>query len=491
MDISVQLRWALAGTIVFYVVAMYALSWIAQKKIHDNQDYLVAGRRLPLSLAWMTLLATWFGAGTLITATDEVRDNGVTAATLDPLGAGVCLLLAGVFVAAPLWRMQLLTFCDLFRERFDARAEFCSALISVPSYFGWIAAQFYALAAMLELFFNIDPNLGLLMVAVVGTGYTLMGGMWSVTLTDAVQIVLILVGLVVLAVTVLLHLGDGSLPLGLAELKNQTAAEHLELIPSESTAALLGWLSVLVVGALGNLTAQDLLQRIFAARSEKVARHACYVAGTVYLTMGTIPVGLGLASAILFPDAAEQGVMATLAQEFLSPPLAIIFTLVVMSAILSTIDSALLGPASIVAQNILPRFTSVQPLLLNRLAVVGVGLCSLGVAYMGEDAYSLLEQSYSLGLVGLFVPMMFAIYTHPRNAVPALASMVAGTLVWAIHFVLGWDWFLEGVALVGRWQLPMALSATAISLAAYLVCEPPWRMRWHAGRVTNEANFRP
>ncbi len=467
-----------------FVVAMYGLAWIAKNKIHNNEDYVVAGRRLPLSLAWMTLLATWFGAGTLLTATDEVRQRGIVAAALDPFGAGCCLLLAGLWIAGPLWRMKLLTLCDLFRLRYGRGAELCASLLTVPSYFGWIAAQFYAVAGMLQLFFGLPPEWGLPLVAIVGTGYTLLGGMWSVTLTDAVQVSLLLLGLLVLGASVLLHLGQGSLPAGFSELLMQTPAAKLQPIPYESLAALIGWLGVFAVGSLGNLPAQDLVQRIFASRTEQIAQRACLVAGLLYLLFGMIPIGLGLASALLFPDGDQQGTLPLLAQAFLSPPMAVIFTLVILSAVMSTIDSAILAPASVLAQNVLPRLSSSRPLLLNRLAVLGVGACSLLVALAGEDAYALLEQSYSLTLVSLFVPMIFGIYTRPKRRVAGLVSMLAGTAVWLAHFAAGWDNFLQGLPRMGDLGLPVALVATGISCVAYLLLEPPWRMDWHRGGYT-------
>ncbi|MCA9246099.1 MAG: sodium:solute symporter family protein [Planctomycetales bacterium] len=477
LEYSANLRWVLGATIVVYVVAMYGLAWFAKGKIHNSEDYLVAGRRLPLSLAWMTILATWFGAGTLLAATDEVRLTGLQGATLDPLGAGVCLLLVGMFMAGPMWRMKLLTLCDMFRERFGRTAELLSAVVLVPSYLGWVAAQFVALAGMLELFFGLDPQWGLLLVAVIGTGYTLMGGMWSVTLTDAVQIILVLLGLLVLLAVVLLQLGDGSALSGLRHLMASTPPDRLELIPRESTAKFMDWLTVFAIGSMGNMASQDLMQRVFASKNETIARRGLYVAGVAYLVFGSIPVILGLAAPILLPDMAEKSVLAILVHEFLSPPLAIVFTLVLMSAVLSTIDSAILAPASVVAQNLLPRLTLASPLLLDRLSVLGVAACSLALAYRGERAYALLEESYALGLVGLFVPMMLGIYTLPRSGAPAIASMLVGMLVWGVHFYFEWEVFLPTVAWIGVLAIPAKLAATAIALFAYFVCEPPWRMR--------------
>jgi len=274
----------LAGAMLAYTAVLFAIGWWARGRIHSSEDYLVAGRRLSLGLTTATLVATWFGAGTLLASADEVRTEGVRAAALDPWGAGVCLLLAGVFLAEPLWNMKLLTVPDFFRRRFGPRAETLSAVLLIPGYFGWIAAQFVALGAMLELFFGLDLRLAIPLVALVGTGYTLLGGMWSVTLTDALQLVLLWIGLVVLGAVVLVELGG---PFeGLARVLRETPASLLEPVPLEAWRPLLGWLALFCAGALGNLPGQDLLQRVFSARSAKVAKRACLLAGVAYLLAG-------------------------------------------------------------------------------------------------------------------------------------------------------------------------------------------------------------
>ncbi len=478
LPIDPSLRGLLGVTLVVYVAAMYGIAWFAGKRISNVEDFLVAGRRLPLSLAWMTILATWFGAGTLLAVSDEVRQEGLQAAALDPLGAGVCLLFTGLFVAGPMWRMGLLTVPDFFRRKFGPAAELISALILVPSYFGWIAAQFVAVAGMLDLFFGIDPRVGLVLVAVVGTGYTLMGGMWSVTLTDAVQIVLVAVGLVILAITVLSRLGDGSVMAAFGRIGSETPAEKLVLIPAKDAAAFLGWLGVFLTGALGNVPGQDLMQRVFASRSDRTAGRACLIAGGAYLVLGAIPLLLALAANLLIPSSLDQAILPALAQSFLSPALAVVFLVALLSAVLSTIDSAILSPAGALAQNVVPRFRRGDPLRVNRLAVVFVAACSLATAFAGESAYSLLEEAYAMTLVGLFVPLMLGLYSKPRDGRSAIAAMLTGTGVWAIHFLLGWEAFLEAAPGIGALGLPVSLAATVCGLAAYFAFEPPWKTMW-------------
>ncbi|GAA4420790.1 sodium:solute symporter family protein [Bremerella cremea] len=478
MQIDPSLQWLLAITLVVYLVAMYAIGWYAQRQVHDAEDFLVAGRKLPLSLAWMTLLATWFGAGTMLTAADEVRSDGLSAAALDPFGAGFCLLIAGLFVAGPMWRMKLLTVPDFFRRKFGSKAELLSSLILVPSYFGWIAAQFTALAEVLNLFFGIPFGWGLVIVAIIGTGYTLMGGMWSVTLTDAVQISLVLSGLLVLGVVVLWELGNGNAWAGLTRVQQESDPEMLTIIPTESFATLIGWIGVFAIGALGNLPGQDLMQRVFAAKSERTAKWACLIAGVMYLLFGAIPLLLALAGNLLFPEDMNTKILPALAHAFLHPVVAVIFLLALLSAILSTIDSAILSPASVLAQNVFPRIGKIDTLTSNRVAVLLVAICSLVLAFFGESAYALLEEAYLLTMVGLFVPMMIGLYSKPASGRAANISMLVGTGIWAIHFVMNWETFLPTVGWLETLQLPLSLMATACAALAYFCLQWPWRIEW-------------
>lgn len=466
MTPDASLTWLLGGVMILYVGVMFAVSYAAQRRVTDVEDYVVAGRRLSLPLATATLLATWFGAGTLLTATDEVRERGVEAATLDPVGAGICLLLVGLFFARPLWELRLTTLPDLFRLRFSRRAEVLASALMIPPYLGWIAAQFTALAGMLELFFGLPLPWGVALVGAVGLGYTLMGGMWAVTLTDAIQMALVIAGLLVMGWVALDALAPAEGPAaGWARLLTETPTPRLTLIPVESLPRLIGWVGVLCAGALGNIPSQDVMQRVFSARSAEVARWACLIAGGLYLTLGAVPVVLGLAASLLAPPGQEVATLPLLAHLLLHPVMAVIFVLTLMSAVLSTIDSAILAPATVLAQNIL-RYTPASrlgALPLNRVAVAGVAAASLGTAYLGEDAYSLLESGYELGMVSLMAPLALGLWLKRRDEVAILASMVSGTALWTLHQALG----LESFAGVEAAELPVGLLCTAVSFAAY------------------------
>jgi len=440
-----------------YVGLLFAISVWSQRRVQDVEDYVLAGRRLSLRLAAPTLLATWYGAGTLLTAADEVGRVGLQAALLDPIGAGFCLLLAGWFFAGPLWRLRLTTLPDLFRLRFGPRSEVAAALLMVPTYFGWIAAQFMALGALLELTFGWPLPLAVVVVALVGTGYTLVGGMWAVTVTDCLQVALMTGGLLVLAVVVLDHLGQGSVAAGVAGFFDQVPAEKLSWVGDESVGVALG---VFAAGAFGNLPSQDLLQRMFASKDEHTARWACLVAGALYLLLGAAPVMLGLVGPRL--GLAEASILPALAQMFLHPAVSAVFLLTVMSAVLSTIDSAILGPATVLSENVLARrgLLRRRPLVRNRLMVLVVAGISLALAFAGESAYTLLESAYELGLVSLLGPMTLAVYARRPSPVGAGAAMAVGTSVWAVHQLVGASGLFDTA-------IPTGLGCFALALLGY------------------------
>ena len=247
------------------------------------------------------------------------------------------------------------------------------------------------------------------------------------------------------------------------------------MIPAGKPGAALHLVGVFTVGALGNIPGQDLMQQGFVARSESTARLACLVAGVLYLVFGLVPPALGLAANLLVPGQAGGATLPALAALFLSPPLAVLFVLVILSAVMSTVDSAILSPAGVMAQNLLPRLpplAQVPPLTLNRLSVVLVTVVSVAMAFWGESAYALLESAYELPLVSLLVPLALGLYRKEAGGEgAALAAMVSGTGLWLVHQVAGWETALA--PLLGQHApLPVALTCAALALAAQLLSAP-------------------
>ncbi len=478
--------WIFASVLIAYAIVLMIIGYCAQRKIHDVEDYVLAGRQLKTGLATVTIIATWFGAESLMTTTDEVASNGVRQAMLDPFGISLCLLIAGLVVAGPLWRLGLLTIPDFFRLRYGRLAEAISASILVPSYFGYIAAQYLALATLLEQFFGVPLTIGVLGVAALATSYSLMGGMWSVTWTDTIQMMLIVLGLLIMTFEILSQLGNGVLPDGWSRLRTGSDPLLWTITSGpDSKAKVLAALSALAIGALGNLPVQDLMQRICSAASDRVARRACIFAAAGYLAMGLLPILAGLAASQLLTQVPSEGVLTALAHRLLSPPLLLIFVLAVVSTVLSTVVAAVLAPAAVLSQNLLQPLASRWHLLRSepsrlaaqRVCVLIIVIASVLVALSGSDAYSLVESSYSLSLVGLFAAFVIGLHWQPAPRVAALASMLVGVGLWLLHILCGWEYFLQPLfdseitfaPLRLLKEFPHELGDASLSVATFLI----------------------
>lgn len=419
-----------------YVAALFGLAIWANRRVEAADDFFVAGRRLSFGVSTATLFGTWFGAGTLLAAADEVRADGLRSVAMEPIGAGLCLVMVGLLFARPLWRAKLLTLGDFYRRRFGKGAEWLFGLSAI-TYLGWVAAQLVGMAGVLHTLFEVPLDVGILATAAVALGYTLIGGMWSVALTDSVQIGLLIGGILWVLWAVLSTLGGGDVASGLAALQARAPEGHLVVVPTAQPGELWRWVNLLLVGALGNIAGNDVMQRVFSARSPAVAQGACLTAGVGYLVVGAAPALLGVSAAVLLPDV-EEAVLPALAQAVLDPVSATLFTLALVSAVLSTLDSAILSASTVVARNLVQPLVArpLNMLSLTRWVCVILTALSVALAFAGESAFSLLEGSYALTLAGPFVPLLFGLWWGRGGQAAAVASLLLGYGITAVEFVM-------------------------------------------------------
>ncbi|MEI2765498.1 MAG: hypothetical protein V9F82_07410 [Dermatophilaceae bacterium] len=145
-----------------YLAATLAVGWWASRKVKTTADFVIAGKNLPMFMVACALFATWFGSETVMGASSEFAQHGILGVIEDPFGAALCLFLAGLLIARPLYNLKILTFNDFFRLRFNKAAEITSACFMVPSYFSWITAQIIAMAIILQSISGLEKHWGVL-----------------------------------------------------------------------------------------------------------------------------------------------------------------------------------------------------------------------------------------------------------------------------------------------------------------------------------------
>ena len=453
----------LLSFIIVYLLGTLAIGWWASRKVKTTRDFVIAGQNLPLLLAGSALFATWFGSETIMGAPSEFVEHGLIGVVEDPFGAALCLILVGLFFARPLYRMNILTFNDFFRLRFSRRTELITAIIIVPSYFGWIAAQLVAMAVVLNVIAGVSLVTGIVICTLVVLFYTYIGGMWAVSITDFVQTFMILGGLLYLAFQLSGQLG------GVGTVLAQTPEGFFQFLPEADLESILVYIAAWITIGLGSIPQQDVFQRVMAAKSEKTAVRASYLGGLMYLSIGLIPLFIGLCSKLLYPELQEgdsQMVIPQMVLQHGNMLLQILFFGALLSAILSTTSGAILAPATVIGENIIrPNFknlTDGQLLRIMRLATVGVAVCSAVMATMQTNIYELVAQSSTLSLVSLFIPLTMGLYWRKASDMGAILSIVVGMIAWMIAELVGGIFppiLVGGVAsllgmLIGSWLWP-------------------------------------
>lgn len=402
---------------------------------------MLAGRRLPFYMSTAVVFATWFGSETLLGASAEFAQGGMLAVVEDPFGAALCLVLIGIFFARRLYRMNLLTIGDYYRQRYNRKVEALAAVCMVLSYFGWIAAQMVALGILMQEVFGISMEIGMILASAIVVGYTYLGGMWSVSVTDFVQTCLILLGLVLICGSLLWQYP-------LEDLLQAQPDGFFRIIPDEgrSTTGWLNYLALWMTIGLGSIPQQDVFQRVMAARSESIAVLSSIAAGAMYLSIAFMPLLIGLYAARLHPDLLADDPqllvpgLVTRSDQFW---LQVLFFGALVSAIISTASGAMLAPAAILSENLLrphlKNLSDEQLLRLSRISVLIVAAISLGMALGKSNIYELVGESSALSLVSLLVPLVAGMFWKRANSTGALLSIVLGMLVWLAALALETD----------------------------------------------------
>ncbi|MCX7606304.1 MAG: sodium:solute symporter family protein [Bacteroidia bacterium] len=435
--------------VIAYVAASIGIGLWAARRVKNSQDFLVAGRRLPLLWTLSLLFSTWFGSETILGASDTMARGGLLSVIEDPFGSALCLFLVGVWLARPFYRLPIRTFGDFYAMHFGSWAERVATPLMIISYFGWIAAQLVALGQVLSHFLAISLPLATGLSTLLILSYTIWGGMWSVAAVDLVQNVVIVIGLIFLVIF---------LPKGWWQAWDQLPEGFLRFVPPLHAESWLDYLAAWMIIGLGSLPQQDMYQRVVSARSEKVAVRAAVGASLLYVTVGLLPLTAGLFIRIYHPEwiagEGETAAILRLVERYLPPGVQFLFWGALVSAIMSSASGGILAPAALLAENTLARWHRLSDLWKARAAVFFVAIVCFVMTLYEQNIYELVAESSIFSLVTLFWPMVIGLHAPRwRSAPGAILSMLMGV---AGYYLAKWGgssipplWYGMAASIVG------------------------------------------
>lgn len=432
----------LLSLVIVYLFVTIGIGLWAAKRVKNTADFAIAGRHLPLYMIITTTFATWFGSELVLGVPAKFIEGGLQALVEDPFGAGMCLILVGCFFAAKLYRMNLLTISDYYRSRYGRSIEVICSLIIMISYLGWVSAQVTALGLVFNLLSGgavsipMGMTIGVLSVLI----YTLFGGMWSVAITDFVQMIILVIGLLVLAFFAGDMAGGAGKVIDLASSK-----DLFRFLPEPSLHEIVFFIGAAVTMMLGSIPQQDIFQRVMSADTEKSAVRGTIIGGACYVIFAFVPMFLVASALIIMPTEATalladdpQKVLPTLVMDKMPFAMQVLFFGALLSAIKSCASATLLAPSVTFTENIWRQFrpytTDKDNLKTMRISVLVFSVCVLAYSIVmeGTPIYELVASAYQVPLVGAFVPLVFGLYWKRATTQGAICAVSMGIGVWLI-----------------------------------------------------------
>ncbi len=421
--------------VVLYLLIMLFIGWYSSTKITSNTDFVVAGRRLGPLLMAGTLAATEIGGGSSL----GVVQNGMSGYGMSAAWYIITMGIAFVILSflAPKFRgATVKTVPEYFRRRYGKGSGLITAIIMFLPLVGLTAGQFIASAVILSTMLGINYQVAVIIVAVVVTVYSIMGGLWSVTLTDFIQVFLIVIGMIIAVPFALKYAGGWS-----AVVAN---------VPEGTMSMLQGYdvfgiISLVIMYVATFSVGQEAVSRFYAARDGKAAKGGAWLAALINFIYAFIPTILGIITLALinmgkfnaadFESVGARYALPVLAMEVMPAIICGLLFSGIISATMSSSDSDLLGAGSIFANDIYKRVIKPEASDAEVMKVTKITMCLVGIASMfialfnTQSLITILMFCFTLRAAGSFFPYVLGHYWKKASTAGTIASLIAGTVV--------------------------------------------------------------
>lgn len=407
--------------VVFYFVVIGAVGWLGVRRATTKEDYLVAGRNLGPGMYLGTLSAVVLGGASTIGSVKLGYNHGISGAWLcGALGMGIMVL--STVLAKPLLQLKLYTVSQVLARRYHPAARVTSGAIMLAYDLMVAVTSIIAIGSVMQVMFGLPFATSILLGGGLVVLYSTLGGMWSLTLTDIIQFIIMTVGMMLVLMPMSIIKAGGWEAFG-----SLLPASYYQL----SSIGLDTILVFFLIYFFGILIGQDIWQRVFTARSTHVARYAGLGAGVYCVLYGVTGALIGMAGKIVLPQLANtDGAFAAIAQAVLPAGISGLVAAAALAALMSTASACLLASSTIALEDVLPviRKRPSGGLAAGRWTTLIMGGIMLGLAFLVRDVMAALTLAYNLLVGGMLIPLVGAIFWSRATSTGAIASMLAGSL---------------------------------------------------------------
>lgn len=406
--------------IAVYFAVMLGAGWIGLRRTNDTEDYLVAGRRLGYAFYAGTLSAVVLGGASTIGGIRLGYLYGLSGMWLVfMLGLGIIVL--SVFLSAKLTSLKVFTVSEMLGRRYGVSSRVIGGLIMTAYDLMVAVTATLAIGTVFDVALGISRVPAILVGGAIVVVYSVLGGMWSITLTDILQFGIMTVGIFALLLPISVSRAGGW-----SGLQETLPASYFNLTAIGGGTILTYFL----IYFFGIIIGQDIWQRVFTARSSKVAKRAGLFAGVYCLLYAVAGAIIGMAAQALLPDlSVPDNAFAALTIEVLPVGLSGLVLAAALAAVMSTASACMLAASTILANDVMPNPSgslSGGGVSRQRWVTLAVGVAMITMSVAVQDVVGALTIAYNLLVGALLVPIVGGLFWARATAKGALVSIAAG-----------------------------------------------------------------
>jgi SSS family solute:Na+ symporter len=421
--------------IALYMGAMIGIGFYARARAKTEADFLVAGRRLGPFFYASTMAALVMGGGATLGGIGLGYQHGFAGAWLVfSMAAGVGLI--SLLLAPLINRLKVYTVSQMLELRYGAMGTRVSGIVMLAYTLMISVTSTIAYGAIFSVLFEIDKVPAILAGSSVVILYSVLGGMWSITLTDIVQFLLKTVSIFLILLPMALFKAGGFE--GLQAKLPASAFDWGSIGLGSIFTYVVLYVPTMVIG-------QDLWQRVFTARSDRVARWAGLGASAYCFLYGVAGVVIGMSAKALLPGlVGRDAVYTEVVRHVLPVGLAGLVVAGALAAIMSTSSGALIATATVAKEDVMGRrsdgagASGHDEIRDSRMYIVIFGIVMATIACLLQDVVAALTIASDILVGGLLVAVLGGMLWRRATARGAIASIFVGTAATlGTMFVLG------------------------------------------------------
>ena len=445
-----------------YLLGILVVGIWSQRKATTQEDFLVAGRSVGPVLYSGTLAAIILGGGSTVGGVKLGYQYGLSGMWLVSM-YGFGMIVMGVVLVPRILQLKLYTIPELLQRRYSRSARIGGGVVMAAYDLMIVVTGTIAVGAVMQVIVGIPRTPAILLSSGVMIAYSVFGGMRALTATDIVQFVIKTIGiLLVLLPAAVLHAGG-------------FAGMHRHLPPEFFSLTHIGGAKILSFFTLyffGILIGQDGWQRVFTARSTRVARDGGVYVGLYCFAYASAGATIGAAGRAFLPPLADPDLaFATIVNAVLPAGMRGRVLAASLAAIMSTASACLLASSTVLLEDVylpLRKSGGTGSIAQIRAITLTLGIAATVIACLTVDVIAALTVAYDLLVGALFVPVIGAILWRRGTGAAALASIAGGAIaVVVLLFVMGIDSDVPiygGLGLSGTLYLVMSAIARGESL---------------------------